>query len=118
MDALIIILAGIAFASLGQISWKWGMNIEGAVTKLDLDTLMSMIMNPYVVLGLAMYGLSTLCWLIALSRKDLSYVYPFTILTFIIVLLTSKFLFNEELPVLRIIGTLIVIFGILVIVRT
>ena len=118
MDVLIIILIGITFASLGQISWKWGMNIEGAVTKLELDTLMSMMLNPYVILGVIMYGLSMLCWLIALSRKDLSYVYPFIALTFIIVLLASKFLFHEELPLLRIIGTLIVVFGILVIVRT
>ena len=118
MDILTIILVGITLASLGQISWKWGMNIEGAVTKLDLDTLMSMIMNPYVILGLVMYGLGTFCWLIALSRRDLSYVYPFIALTFIIVLLASKFLFNEDLPMLRIFGTLIVVFGILVIVRT
>ena len=39
MDVLTVILIGITFASLGQISWKWGMNIEGAVTTLDLDTL-------------------------------------------------------------------------------
>ena len=51
MDVLIIILIGIIFASLGQISWKWGMNIEGAVTEFNLDTLTSMMLNPYVVLG-------------------------------------------------------------------
>ena len=79
---------------------------------------MSMMLNPYVILGVAMYGLSTLCWLVALSRKDLSYVYPFIALTFIIVLLASQFLFHEDLPLLRIVGTLIVVFGILVIVRT
>ncbi|MCL2460239.1 MAG: EamA family transporter [Euryarchaeota archaeon] len=118
MDVLIIILIGITFASLGQITWKWGMNIEGAITELNLDTLVSMALNPYVVLGVGMYGLSMLCWLVALSRKDLSYVYPFIALTFIIVLLASKFLFNEELPALRIVGTLIVILGILVIVQT
>ena len=118
MDVLIIILIGITLASLGQISWKWGMNIEGAITEFDIDTLVSMALNPYVILGLSMYGLSTLCWLIALSRKDLSYVYPFIALTFIIVLLASKFIFNEELPFLRVIGTFIVILGIFVIVQT
>ena len=118
MDVLIIILIGITFASLGQISWKWGMNIEGAVTEFNLDTLTSMMLNPYVVLGVIMYGLGMLCWLVSLSRKDLSYVYPFIALTFIIVLLASKFLFHEELLPFRIVGTLIVVFGILVIVRT
>lgn len=116
MNVLVIILAGIICASLGQVFWKMGMNAVGAIDSISLPTILSMFSAPLVILGLCMYGLSTVFWLIALSRKDLSYVYPFIALTFIIVLLLSKFLLHESVGVGRIVGTLIIIGGLLLVV--
>ncbi|HOX35084.1 MAG TPA: EamA family transporter [Methanoregulaceae archaeon] len=116
MNVLVIILAGIICASLGQVFWKMGMNAVGAIDSISLPTILSMFSAPLVILGLCMYGLSTVFWLIALSRKDLSYVYPFIALTFIIVLLLSKFLLHETVGMARIIGTLIIIGGLLLVV--
>jgi uncharacterized membrane protein len=118
MNTIIIILTGILFASLGQVFWKIGMNSIGAIDNFSISGIISMFLNPLVVLGLIMYGLSTVFWLIALSQKDLSYVYPFIALTFIIVLVLSKFVLHENVGVYRIIGTLIIIAGLVVVVRT
>ena len=118
MNVIIIILSGILCASLGQVFWKIGMNAVGVIDNFSISGIVSMFLNPLVLLGLCMYGLSTVFWLIALSQKDLSYVYPFIALTFIIVLLLSKFLLHENVGGYRIIGTLIIIFGLIVVVRT
>jgi len=118
MDTIIIILTGILFASLGQVFWKIGMNSIGAIDNFSISGIISMFLNPLIILGLVMYGLSTVFWLIALSQKDLSYVYPFIALTFIIVLVLSKFVLHENVGVYRIIGTLIIIAGLVVVVRT
>ncbi len=77
-----------------------------------------MFLNPIVLLGLLMYGLSTIFWLVALSQKDLSYVYPFISLTFIIVLLLSHFVLKEQVSTARIVGTLIIISGLIIVVRS
>ena len=73
--------------------------------------------NPLVLLGFIMYGLSTIFWLIALSKKDLSYVYPFISLTYILVLLLSNLLLKESIGVNKVIGTLIIIIGLMIITR-
>ena len=118
MNVIIIILSGILCASLGQVFWKLGMNAVGAIDNFSISGIVSMFLNPLVFLGLLMYGLSTIFWLIALSQKDLSYVYPFIALTFIIVLLFSKFLLHENVGIYRIVGTLIIIAGLIIVVNT
>jgi uncharacterized membrane protein len=118
MNVIIIILTGILCASLGQVFWKLGMNAVGAIDNFSISGIVSMFLNPLVFLGLLMYGLSTIFWLIALSQKDLSYVYPFIALTFIIVLLLSKFLLHENVGIYRIVGTLIIIAGLIIVVNT
>lgn len=117
MNTIIIILIGILFASLGQVFWKIGMNSIGAIDKFSIPGIISMFLNPVVLLGLFMYGLSTVFWLIALSRKDLSFVYPFISLTFIIVLFLSYFILKEQIGTARIIGTIIIIIGLMVVVK-
>jgi uncharacterized membrane protein len=117
MNTIIIILVGILFASLGQVFWKIGMNSMGAIDNFSISGIISMFFNPVVLLGLSMYGLSTVFWLIALSQKDLSYVYPFISLTFIIVLFLSYFVLKEQIGTARIIGTVIIIIGLMVVVR-
>ena len=118
MNVIIIILSGILCASLGQVFWKLGMNAVGAIDNFSISGIVSMFLHPLVFLGLLMYGLSTIFWLIALSQKDLSYVYPFIALTFIIVLLLSKFLLHENVGIYRIVGTLIIIAGLIIVVNT
>ena len=117
MNTIIIILIGILFASLGQVFWKIGMNSIGAIDNFSISGIVSMFFNPLVVMGLIMYGLSTVFWLVALSQKDLSYVYPFISLTFIIVLFLSYFVLKEQMGTARIVGTIIIVGGLMIIVR-
>jgi len=118
MNVILIILCGIVCASLGQVFWKIGMNAVGAIDSFSVPGILSMFLNPLVLLGLCMYGLSTVFWLTALSQKDLSFVYPFIALTFIIVLLLSKFLLHENVGIYRIAGTLVIIAGLLLVIRS
>jgi len=118
MNVIIIILIGITFASVGQIFWKIGMNNVGPITNYAPSTIIAIFLNPHILSGLAMYGLGTVFWLIALSKKDLSFVYPFIALTFIIVLTLSNVILKENIGIYRIIGTIIIIFGLLLIMKT
>jgi hypothetical protein len=57
MNTIIIILIGILFASFGQVFWKIGMNSIGAVDNFSISGIISMFLNPLVVLGLIMYSI-------------------------------------------------------------
>ena len=117
MNVILIILIGILFASLGQVLLKIGMNAVGSINTIAYSDIVSIFSNLYIILGLLMYGLSAVFWLIALSQKDLSYVYPFISLTFIIVLFLSYFVLKEQIGTARIIGTIIIVGGLMIIVR-
>jgi len=118
MNAIVIIIIGIIFAAVGQVSWKLGMNQAGQLATLDLTTLSTVLLNPYVLLGFVMYGLSTIFWLIALSKKDLSFVYPFISLTYVLVLVLSSLVLKESIGVNKLVGTLIITVGLIIIARS
>ena len=117
MHVVLIILIGITFASLGQVLWKIGMDEIGAVYEISLLNIIPMIYNVYIISGLLSYGIGTIFWLIALSRADLSFVYPFISLTFIIIFISSAILFHETVNFSRILGAVIIVIGILVLVK-
>ena len=117
MNAIVIIIIGVIFAAFGQVSWKLGMNQAGPLGALDLTTLSTVLQNPYVLLGFVMYGLSTVFWLIALSKKDLSFVYPFISLTYMLVLVLSSLVLKESIGLNKLAGTLAIIIGLIIISR-
>lgn len=117
MNAIVIIIIGIIFAAFGQVSWKLGMNQAGQLATLDLATLSTVLLNPHVLLGFVMYGLSTIFWLIALSKKDLSFVYPFISLTYILVLILSSLVLKESIGLNKVFGTLAIVIGLIIIAR-
>ena len=117
MNFFLIIFIGLICASTGQVLWKVGMNQIGQIDTIDIGTIFGMLVNYYVLAGIIMYALSTILWLIALSNKELSYAYPFVSLTYVFVLFFSFFIFKESVTITRVIGTLIIIFGLVFIVR-
>ena len=118
MNAIVIIIIGVVFAALGQVSWKLGMNQAGPLTAPNLAGIAAVLQNPYVLLGFVMYGLSTIFWLMALSRKDLSFVYPFISLTYIVVLVLSSLVLKESIGLYKIAGTLVIMIGLIIISRS
>jgi drug/metabolite transporter (DMT)-like permease len=119
--AILYILISVAAGAVGQVLLKKGMGSMGPLT-LSIDQLGSILWrigtNPYVVIGLAIYVTGTLFWLTALSRVDLSYAYPFASLSYVVMLIASWQLFNENITVLRLLGTLVVCLGVFIISRS
>lgn len=110
-----LLLISALLASLGQILFKKGVLLVGNVTFESLVSLelWRLISNPSILLGLTLYALSTILWLIALSNTTLNFAYPFTSLTFVLVILASRLIFTETIPDLRYVGIAFIVFGIL-----
>lgn len=118
--AILYILISVFFSTVGQLLLKSGMNRLGSVT-LSLNQLFSilwrMATNPGVFFGLTLYLVGTIFWLAALSRVDLSYAYPFASLSYVIMLLASWMMFDEKITLARIMGTIVICIGVLLIYR-
>jgi multidrug transporter EmrE-like cation transporter len=116
MKPLLLLLLSVVSASLGQVLFKKGVLMTGEVTFKSsiLGELLKLLLNPVIFSGLILYVVSTGLWLIALSKTTLSFAYPFTALTFGLVMISSRIIFMENIPALRYFGILLIIIGIFV----
>ena len=119
--AFVYIMISVVGGAIGQVLLKKGMGSMGPLT-LTLQSvfgvLWKMATNPYVVIGLIIYLTGTVFWLTALSRVELSFAYPFASLSYLLMLLASWLLFKEDINLMRIAGTAIIVLGVLVVARS
>lgn len=118
---LLTILFLVLLSSSAQILLKTGMREIGQIHTLESKRIMQLIfslaLNWRIVAGLAMYVFGTFFWLILLSRIDLSLLYPFGALQYLIVFALSYYFLGEQIGAGRIIGALVVLLGIFIISR-
>lgn len=67
--------------------------------------------NPYVYLGLFIYGLSAILNILVLRDFDYSTVLPLTSLTYVWTLIISKIFLKENITSKKIIGITLILFG-------
>jgi drug/metabolite transporter (DMT)-like permease len=119
--SIIYILVSGVLGVTGQLVIKGGLVALGR-SGLRPDSLPSFMaalaLNPVVVGGLAVYVLGTLFWLVALSRLDLSYAYPFASLNYVLVLLASWLVLGELPSATRLAGVALICLGVCAIART
>jgi drug/metabolite transporter (DMT)-like permease len=117
LQSIGLVLASVACGAVGQLTLKAGMNSLGPL-ELSLNTLVSMATSPLLLVGIAIFGVSTLLWLLALMKADLSFAYPFLSLTYIAVLIGGAVLFQEKVTLPRVIGFAVIVTGVLIVARS
>lgn len=106
----------------GQLLLKVGVGqvgrIDGSALK-NLGGLLSRVcLNPWVVLGIATYGLGAVVWIVVLSRVQLSFAYPLLGLSYVLVVLSSALFLHERVSPSRWLGVLLIVAGVALVGRT
>jgi drug/metabolite transporter (DMT)-like permease len=114
MKNILLIFTSIIMGAIGQILLKVGANKLGNINT-SIEGLFSIIKNYYILVGLVLFGTSFLLWVKILTKNELSYVYPMVSVSYIIIILASKFLFNEPFTANKIIGIIAIISGVFII---
>jgi multidrug transporter EmrE-like cation transporter len=118
---LILVLIPVFIGAFGQIFLKKGMLQVGGFAIRNTNMLHKFIeifLNPWVLTGFVFYFLSSLLWLIAISRIQLSIAYPMLSISYILVLVASWFLFNEPVTLVRWSGVAVICAGVYLISRS
>ena len=113
MRASFLVVA-ITLGALGQIALKLGMKGAGEIT--GPAALLQAVLKPYVLLGLALYALSTCFWLTVISKWQLSYAYPMIAIGYVLVVFLSLYIFKESVAPLQWLGILLMIGGLVLVV--
>lgn len=119
MVNVILLFISISLAVAGQLFMKQGMMMFGKfpVTQL-LANLVPMVFQPYVFVGILCFGVSSVFWLVVLSRIDLSLAYPMVSIGYVVVAIFSYLVFKENVSLLRWIGIITICLGVFLISRS
>lgn len=111
--AEIALVASVLLAACGHLLIKAGLNgvILPAGDSL-LPKLLRYLLAPRVFFGLAVYGSGTLLWIVAVAKRDISYLFPVTAMNFVLISLGGMWFFGETVSTGRWIGILVVMLGV------
>jgi len=98
--------------SAGQVLFKMtGMRLAGRPG----SSFFGVLLDPYLLTALVIYGAGTLIWISVLRHLTLSQAYPVMAMTFVLVPLASVAFFGEALGLRYWIGAALIITGMIVI---
>ena len=104
----------------GHLMIKAGLNaltLSGSATSSFAGRIAHTLMQPEVVGGLLVYGFGTVCWMIAVSQKDISFLFPLSSVNYVLVVAASALLFGEVIPAKRALGVALIVVGMIVLNR-
>ena len=118
--------AVVMFACLGlmvsaQVLWKVALTRIGVVDVMSSslgERLLQLAGSWRILLGLAMFAVATVLWFDLLSRVELSLLYPFMSLSYVLAFFAGWWLLGESPQLSRLIGILVIIAGIALVARS
>ena len=114
--AYLCIALTILLTVYGQFILKWQASLlmgqqQGAGY---LAYIVKMLLNPWVMSGLAAAFGASICWMLAVSRLELGRAYPFMALNFVLVGLIAAPLLGEAYSVHKCLGLAFIVLGLII----
>jgi drug/metabolite transporter (DMT)-like permease len=104
--------------ALGNLFLSWGLKHDSHDLSLSPAGYILAILNPWVMVGVALLILWLLSRMALLSWADLSYVLPVTALGYVASAALGKVFLNEHVTPARWTGTLLIVAGMALVART
>lgn len=106
---LLSIVAGVS----GQFFLKAGALKLGQLTSSNaISHVLGIATTPELLIGLGCYGIGAILYILLLTRVPLSVLAPAVALQYVFSIMLGKFIFNEEIPIIRLFGLAFIIAGV------
>lgn len=116
----IYIFSTVIFTVYSQLIMRWQVSAAGPLPPGLPDKIgfvIALLLNPWVMSGILATFLAGISWMLAMTKFEISYAYPFVSLNYILVLAAGFLLFQETITFTKLAGSALVILGIIVIAR-
>ncbi len=122
LKTLILLLFGLTMVALGEVCLRKGMREIGEFPVFQagelIRALSKAVTNKTVLLGVLLHLIFFICWLIVLSRMELSLALPLTSFSYVLGVFFSRYLLHEEVSSMRWAGVIFVVIGVILITRS
>lgn len=110
----------IALTTACQIVLKWRLNqmqIDFGQLSAAWQSAITLAKDVWIVGAVLGTLFASFLWILTLSKLDLSVAYPFSVLSYVAVVLISHFFLNEHITLPRMIGVALICIGILMLAK-
>jgi drug/metabolite transporter (DMT)-like permease len=117
----IYILATVVFTVYSQLIMRWQVSKAPALPDDlmgKLQFLAELLLNPWVLSGVVATLFAGLSWMMAMSRFQLSYAFPFVSLNYVLVLAAGVLLFGETFSASKVTGVVAILVGLVILSRS
>lgn len=111
------------FTVYGQIilKWRikdlnWALNTTEGSVRMVISYL-KFLFDPLIFSGFASAFIASVFWILAMTKFDITYAYPFMSISPALVFLIGVFILNEPFTIGKLVGLVIIIIGICVTVK-
>jgi uncharacterized membrane protein len=119
MKILIFIIIAEVWTAIGQILFKKSTNSIEFHSLRSYDSLTRFVKNvlskPMIWIGLLSMSIGMIVWLMALAQADLSLVFSIGSIQYVMILFMAHFLLGEKIDKMKLVGTFLVVLGIILI---
>lgn len=116
-----LLLSGVLLNAFAQFALKAGTNAVGYF-EFHGSNIVSvgwkLATQPWIVGGVACYGISLIVWIMGLSRVPVSIAYPLLSLGYVINAVMAHYLLGESVTTQRMIGIAFIILGVYIVARS
>jgi drug/metabolite transporter (DMT)-like permease len=119
--AYLLILIPVATVAASHLLLKKGLLIIGQFPQSFSELIpffLKTFTNIYVISAVVLTIPTALVWILAISRTQLSFAYPFLALSYVLVALFSLLIFKEDVTILRWLGILVICAGVFLVSRS
>src|SRR5512138_1409590 len=100
LKLLLILLVGLVFESTGVVLLKKGMTQIGDVNSVSVGEILRVlktgVTNPQILLGVFFEALFFACLLLLMSKSDISFLWPLTVLSFVFATFAAILFLHER----------------------
>jgi multidrug transporter EmrE-like cation transporter len=97
-------------AVTGQLFIKRG--VVASSLHPSILSILQTLFSPLILIGLSIYGASSIIWLFVLQKFPLSVAYPALSLTYIFIVAISIFFFKEPFSYYKVSGIFLIVLGV------
>jgi drug/metabolite transporter (DMT)-like permease len=119
-SSLLVIFISVVLNASAMLCLKAGARHLGVISFTSgwMDSVVKMAFQPYILAGIACYGISLVVWVAVISKEAVSSAYPITALVYVINALAAGYLFGETLRSSQWMGMACILLGVLLMARS
>ena len=113
----------ILFTVYGQVilKWRisdlnWSLDMTGGIGKM-IVSYMKFLFDPLIFSGFISAFIASVFWMLAMTKFELTYAYPFMALSPALVFIIGIFVIGETFTIGKVLGLLVIMIGIIITVK-